>query len=197
VSRAHVAWDPPLLGRQSRWRRARGGTAPRCANPNAVWAPCRPPAGAMAPCSQPMRRRHRHGPIIARTDALRSYRVATRPSTAKPVPLQCSSGIDRSAPVRRTSGNSDGLPSGNSDGLRNSSTLPRRLHDIRKDAAYADCLSPTDYARSQALAATLLAAGSAGLVYPSVGRSRGTCIVCFRQALVTNVRRGRRVAITV
>ena len=44
------------------------------------------------------------------------------------------------------------------------------FHDIRKDAAHADCLSPTDYARSQALAATLLAAGSAGLVYPSVRR---------------------------
>ena len=71
------------------------------------------------------------------------------------------------------------------------------FHDIRKDAAYADCLSPTDYARSQALAATLLAAGSAGLVYPSVRRKGGTCIVCFRPALVTNVRRGRRVAITV
>jgi hypothetical protein len=71
------------------------------------------------------------------------------------------------------------------------------FHDIRKDAAYADCLNPTDSARSQALAATLLAAGSAGLVYPSVRRSRGTCIVCFRPALVTNVRRSRRVTTTI
>jgi hypothetical protein len=66
------------------------------------------------------------------------------------------------------------------------------FHDIRNDAAYADCLSPVDYRSSQRLAATLLAAGSAGILYPSVQRRSGTCIVCFRPALVTNVRRGSR-----
>jgi RES domain-containing protein len=71
------------------------------------------------------------------------------------------------------------------------------FHDIRKDPAFVDCLAPTDYARSQALAATLVAAGSAGLVYPSVRRKGGTCIVCFRPALVTNVRRAGRVTMTV
>jgi RES domain len=71
------------------------------------------------------------------------------------------------------------------------------FHDLRHDAAFADCLNPTDYARSQALAATLLAEGSPGIVYPSVRRKRGTCIVCFRPALVMNVRRGRPVTLRI
>ena len=41
-----------------------------------------------------------------------------------------------------------------------------------------------------ALAADLLQAGSAGIVYSSVRRAGGTCIVCFRPVLVTNVRKG-------
>ena len=71
------------------------------------------------------------------------------------------------------------------------------FHDIRHDAKYAGCLNPDNYARAQTLAAALLAEGSAGIVYPSVRRKRGTCLVCFRPALVTNVRRGRRIVITV
>ncbi len=66
------------------------------------------------------------------------------------------------------------------------------LHDIRSDAAFAECLSPTSYTKSQALARELLASGSAGIVYPSGRRSGGTCIACFRPALVTNVRKGGR-----
>lgn len=66
------------------------------------------------------------------------------------------------------------------------------FHDIRGDAAHAECLSPSSYANSQRLAGELLASGSAGIVYPSVRHSRGTCIVCFRPALVTNVRKGGR-----
>ena len=64
------------------------------------------------------------------------------------------------------------------------------FHDIRGDSAYADCLSPTSYTHSQRLAGELLGSGSAGIVYPSVRHSSGTCIVCFRPALVTNVRKG-------
>ena len=66
------------------------------------------------------------------------------------------------------------------------------FHDIRGNTAYADCLSPTSYNNSQRLARELLASGSAGIVYPSVRRNGGTCIVCFRPALVTNVRKGGR-----
>lgn len=71
------------------------------------------------------------------------------------------------------------------------------FHDIRRDPAYADCLTPDDYSASQRLASALLADGSAGILYPSVRRKRGICLVCFRPALVTNVRRGRRIVITV
>jgi RES domain-containing protein len=62
------------------------------------------------------------------------------------------------------------------------------FHDIRGDTQYSDCLDPNSYGNSQRLARELLAAGSAGIIYPSVRRSNGTCLVCFRPALVTNVR---------
>ena len=66
------------------------------------------------------------------------------------------------------------------------------FHDLRRTKEHADCLSPTSYAASQALAALLLEAGSAGIVYPSVRRVGGTCIACFRPVLVTNVQKGER-----
>lgn len=69
------------------------------------------------------------------------------------------------------------------------------FHDIRADAAYIQCLSPTSYIRSQRLARELLASGSAGIVYPSVRRRSGTCLVCFRPAFVTNVRQGGSVTV--
>jgi hypothetical protein len=67
------------------------------------------------------------------------------------------------------------------------------FHDIRNAAVYAKCLHPSSYTESQALAQKLLAAGSPGIVYPSVRRRAGTCLVCFRPALVTNVRQGETV----
>jgi RES domain-containing protein len=63
------------------------------------------------------------------------------------------------------------------------------LHDLRGGQAYADCLMPDSYVASQGLAESLLEAGSLGVVYPSVRRRRGTCLACFRPALVGNVRR--------
>ena len=65
-----------------------------------------------------------------------------------------------------------------------------RLNDLASPIDRANVLSPVSYAASQALAAELLQAGSAGIVYPSVRRSGGTCIACFRPVLVTNVRKG-------
>ncbi len=62
------------------------------------------------------------------------------------------------------------------------------FHDLRKRAPFAGCLRPDSYVRSQALAERLLDAGSLGVVYPSARRSGGTCIACFRPALVMNVR---------
>jgi hypothetical protein len=63
------------------------------------------------------------------------------------------------------------------------------FHDLRHARGFADCLSPASYVASQALAARLLEAGGLGLVYPSVRRDGGTCVACFRPALVTRVRR--------
>ncbi|MFI5118260.1 MAG: RES family NAD+ phosphorylase [Terriglobales bacterium] len=70
------------------------------------------------------------------------------------------------------------------------------FHDIRGDADYAEYLDPNSYISSQGLARELLASGSAGIVYPSVRRPDGTCLVCFRPALVTNVRQDRTVTLT-
>ena len=64
------------------------------------------------------------------------------------------------------------------------------FHDLRNTNDHQDCLSPTSYAASQALAAELLKWGSAGIVYPSVRHPGGTCLGCFRPVLVTNVRKG-------
>jgi RES domain len=63
------------------------------------------------------------------------------------------------------------------------------LHDIRRDKAFAACLDPDSYIASQGLAAQLLEAGALGVVYPSVRREAGTCLACFRPALVMNVRK--------
>jgi hypothetical protein len=65
------------------------------------------------------------------------------------------------------------------------------FHDIREDAQFASCLAPASYVASQHLAQQLLDAGSLGLVYSSVRRNTGTCVACFRPALVMNVRKER------
>lgn len=51
---------------------------------------------------------------------------------------------------------------------------------------------PDCYADSQQLAATLLIQQSNGIIYPSVRKKGGTCIVCFRPTLVYNVRQAAR-----
>jgi RES domain-containing protein len=64
------------------------------------------------------------------------------------------------------------------------------FHDIRKNSEYARCLDPVSHVESQRLARELLNQGSAGLIYPSVRHRGGTCLACFRPALVINVRKG-------
>ena len=63
------------------------------------------------------------------------------------------------------------------------------FHDLRNASGFADCLDPDSYVLSQALAEQLLDVGSLGIVYPSVRRAGGTCLACFRPALVMNVRK--------
>jgi hypothetical protein len=65
------------------------------------------------------------------------------------------------------------------------------LHDIRKNKQLTNCLAPNSYVASQALAQRLLDAGSLGIIYPSVRRDGGTCLACFRPALVVHVRKGQ------
>jgi hypothetical protein len=70
------------------------------------------------------------------------------------------------------------------------------FHDIRGESEFAKCLDPDSYQNSQRLAGELLKEGSPGIVYPSVRHKGGTCLACFRPALVINVRRGATVALT-
>ena len=78
-----------------------------------------------------------------------------------------------------------------------------RDHDLRNQdlpdsghTAYKNYLQPDSYRASQQLGRRLLNQGSAGVVYPSVRHSGGTCIACFRPALVGNVREGARITFT-
>lgn len=71
------------------------------------------------------------------------------------------------------------------------------LHDLRGGArTFIKFLSPGPipqcYRDSQQLAADLLEQGSNGVVYPSVRRTGGTCIACYRPVLVYHVRRAAR-----
>jgi hypothetical protein len=66
------------------------------------------------------------------------------------------------------------------------------FHDLRTARGFRACLAADSYIASQALAAELVAAGSLGIVYPSVRRDGGTCLACFRPALVAHVRRAKR-----
>jgi RES domain len=70
------------------------------------------------------------------------------------------------------------------------------FHDLRRARGFSACLDPRSYVQSQALAERLIAAGSLGIVYPSVRHARGTCVACFRPALVGNVRRRRTYRLT-
>lgn len=97
-----------------------------------------------------------------------------------------------------------GLPGHRPD--RDSSTyddwladIHTELHVLEPAADYAEYLQPEPvpacYAPSQALARTLLQQKSNGLVYPSVRHEGYLCVVCFRPALVYNVRCDSRVAL--
>lgn len=70
------------------------------------------------------------------------------------------------------------------------------FHDLRDAPQFADCLDPQSYVASQKLAERLLEKDAVGVVYPSVRSPAGTCIACFRPAIVTNVRKDRRYQFT-
>ena len=66
------------------------------------------------------------------------------------------------------------------------------FHDVREDSNREKYLDPHSYSESQALAESLIEQGSSGIIYPSVRHDGGNCIVCFRPALVGNVRKSAR-----
>ncbi|MBB5058906.1 RES domain-containing protein [Granulicella aggregans] len=70
------------------------------------------------------------------------------------------------------------------------------FHSLEPLEAYEDCLQhgpvPQCYVIPQALARKLLSDRSNGIIYPSVRHAGGTCVVCFRPALVYNPRRTGR-----
>jgi RES domain-containing protein len=70
------------------------------------------------------------------------------------------------------------------------------FHDLRRAKRFAACLDPTSYVASQMLAEKLLENGSAGIIYPSTRRPRGTCLACFDPKRVANVRRAGRFRFT-
>jgi|SRR5262252_728036 len=70
------------------------------------------------------------------------------------------------------------------------------FHDLRDRSRFQKYLDPNDYAASQRLGRKLLDAGSSGIVFPSVRHEGGTCLACFRPAMVTNVRQGSPVSFT-
>ncbi len=70
------------------------------------------------------------------------------------------------------------------------------FHDIRAIDSFEHCLDPASYIESQKLALDLLDDGSMGVIYPSVRREGGTCLACFRPALVGNVRKGQAYRLT-
>jgi hypothetical protein len=65
------------------------------------------------------------------------------------------------------------------------------FHDLRRGRGWRSCLDRESYVDSQALAEQLVTSGSLGIVYTSVRHGGGTCVACFRPALVANVRRDR------
>ena len=70
-----------------------------------------------------------------------------------------------------------------------------QFHDLRNNPSFKNCLDPNSYSASQQLAGQLLNAGSAGVIYTSVRHKAGTCVACFRPALVNNVRKGPSLSI--
>lgn len=72
--------------------------------------------------------------------------------------------------------------------------VDRSFHDITSDKAYLDCLKPSGYTASQALAHELRSQGSNGVLYPSVRDKTGQCIAAFWPDVVGIPKQGRHFA---
>ncbi|MEP7057896.1 MAG: RES family NAD+ phosphorylase [Caldimonas sp.] len=77
-----------------------------------------------------------------------------------------------------------------------SANIDAELHDLRDlGAAAAKVLDPDDYATSQALGRRLRAAGSWGVLFPSVRHAGGFCVGVFRPRALARARAGAHVAL--
>jgi hypothetical protein len=73
-----------------------------------------------------------------------------------------------------------------------SGRIDARFHDLRgADRRWRGCLDPDDYSASRALGGNLRAAGSNGVVWPSVRRTGGQCLGAFRPKAVGIPLQGR------
>ena len=72
------------------------------------------------------------------------------------------------------------------------SNFSAAFHDLRAFEEKEKYLSPQSYQESQLLASQLLESGSMGLIFPSVRAPGGTNLVCFRPALVNDVRKASK-----
>lgn len=71
-------------------------------------------------------------------------------------------------------------------------SIDAELHDLREGGgAFASILDPDGYAESRALGGQLHAAGSNGVVYPSVRRAGGECVGILYPDLAENPLQGR------
>lgn len=73
------------------------------------------------------------------------------------------------------------------------------FHDLRSQSSTEQYLQPDPakaYPAGQILAASLMHSGARGLIYPSVRRTGGDCLVAFHPHLVQNVRPGARWKLT-
>ncbi len=74
-------------------------------------------------------------------------------------------------------------------------SVSAQLHDLsRSDAAASAVLDPGSHLASQALAMTLRAAGSDGLVYPSIRHAGGECVGLFYPDCASEPAQGRHLA---
>lgn len=74
-------------------------------------------------------------------------------------------------------------------------SVDANLHDLRlAEAEHQSALNPNSYVASQILAATLRAAGSDGIVYPSVRHASGECVGLFYPDSAANPTQSRHLA---
>jgi hypothetical protein len=72
------------------------------------------------------------------------------------------------------------------------------FHDVRgaTGASYLHPDSAVAYPAGQALAASILADGGKGIIYPSVRRPGGDCFVALRPSIIQNIRQGKTYRLT-